>query len=197
VTLNTSLAPIRLERSESSALFGPTMGLVPLTAGLFAVGASLGRNPMCSTSPRCQIRSQGRESFRSMSRTLPLASLTSSFARGFTTTVRACLNRHTSRGSRSRAPSVSLVTESMASSVASRGLKACDDCRSHAQLLSGAPRLALRPNDAALALGVSRSFFFASILPELRVVRCGRLRLVPISELERWLDRHAARALLR
>ena len=54
--------------------------------------------------------------------------------------------------------------------------------------------LALRPEQAASALGVSRSFFFASILPELRVVRRGRLRLVPISELERWLDRNAARA---
>jgi hypothetical protein len=45
-------------------------------------------------------------------------------------------------------------------------------------------RLALRPDQAANALGVSRSFFFASILPELRVVRCGRLRLVPVAELE-------------
>jgi len=57
------------------------------------------------------------------------------------------------------------------------------------------PRLALRPEQAARALGVSRSFFFASILPELRVVRCGRLRLVPITELEHWLDQNAARAL--
>ena len=38
------------------------------------------------------------------------------------------------------------------------------------------PPLALRPEEAARALGVSRSFFFAEILPELRVVRRGRLR---------------------
>ena len=57
------------------------------------------------------------------------------------------------------------------------------------------PRLALRPEQAAEALGVSRSFFFESILPELRVVRCGRLRLVPVTALEEWLERNAARAL--
>ncbi len=56
------------------------------------------------------------------------------------------------------------------------------------------PTLALRPEQAARALGVSRAFFFQSILPELRVVRCGRLRLVPVRSLEEWLDRRAARA---
>jgi len=56
------------------------------------------------------------------------------------------------------------------------------------------PTLALRPEQAARALGVSRAFFFQSILPELRVVRCGRLRLVPVRSLEEWLDRQAARA---
>ena len=56
------------------------------------------------------------------------------------------------------------------------------------------PRLALRPEQAAESLGVSRSFFFAEILPELRVVRCGRVRLVPLRSLEDWLERNAARA---
>lgn len=55
------------------------------------------------------------------------------------------------------------------------------------------PALALRPEQAAQALGVSRSFFFAEILPELRVVRRGRLRLVPLRSLEEWIDRNAAR----
>jgi hypothetical protein len=54
------------------------------------------------------------------------------------------------------------------------------------------PRLALAPNEAAGALGVSRDFFDEHVLPELRVVRRGRRRLVPIGELERWLDREAA-----
>lgn len=56
------------------------------------------------------------------------------------------------------------------------------------------PRLALRPEQAAESLGVSRSFFFASILPELRIVRCGRVRLVPVAELEHWLEDNSARA---
>jgi hypothetical protein len=54
------------------------------------------------------------------------------------------------------------------------------------------PALALRPEQAASALGVSRSFFFAEILPELRVVRRGRLRLVPLRSLEEWIERNAA-----
>ena len=57
------------------------------------------------------------------------------------------------------------------------------------------PRLALRPEEAAAAIGVSRSFFFEAVLPELRVVRRGRVRLVPIRELERWLEQNAARVL--
>jgi excisionase family DNA binding protein len=55
-------------------------------------------------------------------------------------------------------------------------------------------RLALRPDEAAKVIGVSRSFFFEHVLPELRVVRRGRIRLVPVRELDRWLERNAARA---
>jgi hypothetical protein len=55
------------------------------------------------------------------------------------------------------------------------------------------PRLALRPEEAAEAIGVSRSFFFADILPELRVVRRGRVRLIQVAELEQWLERNADR----
>ena len=57
------------------------------------------------------------------------------------------------------------------------------------------PRLALSPNEAAEALGVSRDFFDHHILPELRIVRRGRRRLIPVRELERWIDHHATRAL--
>jgi excisionase family DNA binding protein len=53
-------------------------------------------------------------------------------------------------------------------------------------------RLAFAPNEAAEALGVSRDFFDEHIAPELRIVRRGRRRLVPIGELERWLSEHAA-----
>jgi hypothetical protein len=57
------------------------------------------------------------------------------------------------------------------------------------------PRLALSPDECAHALGVSRDFFDEHVLPELRIVRRGRRRLVPLRELERWLDREAALAL--
>jgi excisionase family DNA binding protein len=53
------------------------------------------------------------------------------------------------------------------------------------------------PDEAAAALGVSRDYFDEHVMPELRVVRRGRKRLVPMHELERWLDTEAARALQR
>ena len=54
-------------------------------------------------------------------------------------------------------------------------------------------RLALNPEEAAAAIGVSRAFFFAAVLPNLKVVRVGRKRLVPVPELEAWLAREATR----
>jgi excisionase family DNA binding protein len=55
-------------------------------------------------------------------------------------------------------------------------------------------RLALTPDEAAASIGMSRSMFYAEVLPELRVVRRGRKRLVPVRELERWLEANAVRA---
>jgi hypothetical protein len=63
---------------------------------------------------------------------------------------------------------------------------------STAQRETNVPRIALRLEEAAEALGVSRSWFIAEILPELRIVRRGRVRLVPVNELERWVSRNAA-----
>ena len=45
------------------------------------------------------------------------------------------------------------------------------------------------------SIGVSLDFFDEHVRPELRVVWRGRRVLVPIRELERWLDREASRAL--
>jgi excisionase family DNA binding protein len=56
------------------------------------------------------------------------------------------------------------------------------------------PRIAMSKQEAASALGVSIDFFDEHIAPDLRMVRVGRRRLVPIAELERWLDLHAERA---
>jgi len=57
------------------------------------------------------------------------------------------------------------------------------------------PRLALSPDEAAASLGVSRDFFDEHIRDELRVVRRGRPILIAVSELQRWLQESAARAL--
>lgn len=57
------------------------------------------------------------------------------------------------------------------------------------------PRVALRPEEAAAALGVSRDFFDEAIAPELRVIRRGRLKLFAVRELERWADASAERTL--
>lgn len=58
-------------------------------------------------------------------------------------------------------------------------------------------RLALSPDEAASALGVSSNFLDQHVMPELRVVRRGRRRLIPVRELERWLNEEACRVLDR
>jgi hypothetical protein len=42
---------------------------------------------------------------------------------------------------------------------------------------------------------MSLDSFERHVQPTLRLVRLGRMRLVPIRELERWLDAHAERTL--
>jgi hypothetical protein len=54
------------------------------------------------------------------------------------------------------------------------------------------PRLALTRQEAAQSLGISIDHYERHVLPELRVVRSGRLVLVPVDELRRWVDDHAA-----
>lgn len=57
------------------------------------------------------------------------------------------------------------------------------------------PRLALSPDEAAAALGVSRDYFDEHVAHELRIVRRGRRKLIPVRELERWLEAAAAMTL--
>ena len=52
-------------------------------------------------------------------------------------------------------------------------------------------RLALTPAEAADALGVSVDFFDEHVRRELRLVRRGRKVLIPVREIEAWLDRAA------
>jgi excisionase family DNA binding protein len=49
-------------------------------------------------------------------------------------------------------------------------------------------------HEAAEALGVSVDYFADHIAPEVRMVRNGRTRLVPVSEIQAWLERNAAYA---
>jgi hypothetical protein len=49
--------------------------------------------------------------------------------------------------------------------------------------------------EAADALGVSVDYFDDHVRPHLRIVQGGRLGLIPVAELRRFLDSKAARAL--
>jgi hypothetical protein len=57
------------------------------------------------------------------------------------------------------------------------------------------PRLALTRPEAAAAIGMSLDSFERCVQPTIRLIRLGRMRLVPTNELERWLEDHAARTL--
>ncbi len=55
-------------------------------------------------------------------------------------------------------------------------------------------RITVMPNEAAALLGVSRDFFDEHVRPELRVIRRGsKTVLIPVAELERWVEQSAAR----
>jgi hypothetical protein len=57
------------------------------------------------------------------------------------------------------------------------------------------PPLALTPARAAAALDMSEDHFRAHVAPELRWIRRGRKRVVAVTEIQRWLDSNASRAL--
>jgi hypothetical protein len=52
-------------------------------------------------------------------------------------------------------------------------------------------RLAVTRAEAAHALGMSINSFERHVQPELRIVRRGKLRLIPVREIERWLEENA------
>jgi hypothetical protein len=55
------------------------------------------------------------------------------------------------------------------------------------------PRLVLTREEAAAAVGMSLDSFERYVQPHVRLLRLGRLRLVPVRELERWAGEHARR----
>ena len=59
------------------------------------------------------------------------------------------------------------------------------------------PRLSLNVEEACAALGVSWDVWREHIEPDVRLVRVGRRKLVPVAELERWLAEHAETTLGR
>jgi hypothetical protein len=56
------------------------------------------------------------------------------------------------------------------------------------------PRLALSREEAAAALGMSLDSFERHVQPTIGLVRAGSMRLVPLSSIEAWLERHSERA---
>lgn len=56
---------------------------------------------------------------------------------------------------------------------------------------SNVPRVALTRLEAAAALGMSLDSFERHVQPELKLVRRGKLRLIPVVELERWAIENA------
>jgi hypothetical protein len=53
------------------------------------------------------------------------------------------------------------------------------------------PRVALSRQEAAVSLGMSIDSFERHVQPELRLIRRGKLRLVPVADLERWANENA------
>lgn len=59
------------------------------------------------------------------------------------------------------------------------------------------PRLALNVKEACAAIGVSWDVWREHVEPDVRLVRLGTRKLVPVAELERWLAEHAETVLER
>lgn len=54
-------------------------------------------------------------------------------------------------------------------------------------------RIAVRREEAARMLSIGIDSLNEHVLPEIQVVRLGRMVLVPVEELQRWIERRATR----
>jgi excisionase family DNA binding protein len=63
------------------------------------------------------------------------------------------------------------------------------------QPLAPIPRVALTREEAAASIGVSLSTFQRYVQPDLRLIRRGTARLIPVEELQRWARENAERTL--
>ncbi len=63
------------------------------------------------------------------------------------------------------------------------------------QPIAPVPRVALTREEAAQSLGVGLTTFKTQVQPDLRMVRRGKVRLISVAELERWLDANAEKVL--
>lgn len=63
--------------------------------------------------------------------------------------------------------------------------------RTPTRQVQSVPRYALTRKEAAASLGMSVNHFERRVQPELKVILCGQLVLVPATELERWVQRNA------
>ena len=60
-----------------------------------------------------------------------------------------------------------------------------------ARPVQSVPRYTLTRREAAASLGISLNHFERRVQPELKVVLSGQLVLIPIAELERWVQRNS------
>ena len=63
--------------------------------------------------------------------------------------------------------------------------------RGPARPLAPVPRCTVTRREAAASLGISLNHFERKVQPELKVVISGQRVLIPVAELERWVQRHA------
>jgi hypothetical protein len=68
----------------------------------------------------------------------------------------------------------------------------CSTARTAVEKVSGLPQLLLRRNQAASMLGISTDSFERYIESQIKLVLVGSMRLVPVNELERFVEENAA-----